>query len=295
MNEKKSGKTYSKGALTISFIYFVFGTLWIFFSDNILEKMSPDMEFYARVQTYKGWFYVVITTLLIFSLLKVYISRKNKAIYQLTIKETELEKELEEKEALLKEVHHRVKNNLQTLTSLITLRSGSLTENMGEFQVEKIIEQIHSLSLIYDKVYQEDQPSRSNMKAYIHDMASYLQTCSPNSDKVVIKYDIEDITVSIDQAVSFGIILNEILSNSFRHAFPDVIEGIIKIKFHQNDKINYLQIEDNGKGFNPGIVNPGIVNNGFGFELIEMLTLQLNGKLKISSKPGSTKIQLNFS
>jgi two-component sensor histidine kinase len=262
--------------------------LWIFFSDIILEKLSPNIEFYTHAQTYKGWFYVVITTILIFSLLKIYISNKNAAIYSLSLKEEELKKELSDKELLLNEVHHRVKNNLQMLGSLIRLRIDSSIPPACVSSVEKIADQIQSLSLIYEAAYQEKQPSSIGINSYIRDITGYLHSGHPEPEKITVEYKVADSTISMDKAIPLGIIISEILSNSFEHAFDERTEGLIKLQFKIDNDKSYLLIEDNGIGFNPD------EGDGIGLDLLHMLTDQLEGEIEIISKPGSTKTVLSF-
>ncbi len=279
----------SFGALNISAVYLTFGMLWIFFSDMLLEKLSPNIAVYTQFQTYKGWFYVFISTLLIYSLLRIYIAKKNTAISSLELKEKELKQELSEKDLLFKEVHHRVKNNLQILTSLIGFRIESDPLPVGRSTIRKIAEQIQSLSLIYESVYQEKNLSCISIASFIKDIAGYLHSNSPELGHITLEYDIEDEQLNIEKAVPFGIIISESLSNSFRHAFPDGADGFIKIKFYRYNSTNIFMLEDNGCGF---AAVPD--DSSLGFRLIRMLTQQLNGEVEIKSEPGTTRIELKF-
>jgi len=279
----------SYGAISISAVYLLFGMLWIFFSDALLEKISPDLEVYAKFQTYKGWLYVIITTVLIYSLLKIYISHKNVAIDALRVKEAELKKELTEKELLLNEIHHRVKNNLQMLSSLIMLRQDYKSPDTSSDIISRITEQIHSISLIYEQVYQQKLLSGINIDSYIHDIAAYLHCACPEPERIDLSLKIENRLVSIDLAVPIGIIINEILSNAFTHAFPDGRGGRIEVRFSSEGGGNSLIIEDNGIGF-----DQDKTGSNLGLDLIDMLSEQLGGDLKITSEPGRTKFSLSF-
>ena len=110
------------GPIVISTIYFTFGFCWIFFSDRILNRLSQSHDFYVKFQTYKGWIYVLITTGLIYTLLKIYSNYKEKSILLLKEHKKIISENLEEKEALIKEIYHRVKNNLQIMISFLRLK-----------------------------------------------------------------------------------------------------------------------------------------------------------------------------
>jgi two-component sensor histidine kinase len=108
----------SRGPLVISAVYFTFGFLWILISDEALKLLAPGPEAYQRLQTGKGWIYVGITTVLIYLLLRAYAKRKEGALHELNRQQQVLRDVLEEKEELIRELHHRVKNNLQLVISL---------------------------------------------------------------------------------------------------------------------------------------------------------------------------------
>jgi two-component system, sensor histidine kinase PdtaS len=191
---------------------------------------------------------------------------------------------LQEKEWLVKEIHHRVKNNMQIVMSLLNTQSAYL-ENDALTAIRDSQHRMQAMSLIHQKLYQSENTASINMSAYIRDLINYLQESYNVNKQVHFDMDIESIDLDVVQAVPVGLILNEAITNSIKYAFPKKNEGVIGIVMKQiaNDRL-LLSITDNGIGFNPNFSFNG--NNSFGMTLIHGLVKQLAGDITITSQPG---------
>ncbi|MCF7928686.1 MAG: sensor histidine kinase [Spirochaetales bacterium] len=287
----KTKKSFVTGPVLISGIYFLFGFLWILLSDRILLTVAPSPEVFARIQTYKGWVYVLITTILIYALLHLYRAKKERALDSLRVNQEKLKRNLAEREVLLREIHHRVKNNMQIVISLIRLKTGGLSNKEVSTLLEEINNRIYSIALIHEHIYKSDNFTEVDMKSYIESFSSHLVQSSPHmTENISMEIDVEDLPMHIDQAVSCGIILNEALNNCLQHAFPGERKGTVSIRFfHDEDSSCLLQVEDDGQGFD---------SNGregsFGLEIIRILAEQINARLAVNSGKGGTLISLTL-
>lgn len=200
--------------------------------------------------------------------------------------EEKINNALKEKETLLKEIHHRVKNNLQIIISLLKLHSDHANDpNFSELVAESQ-NRIISMSLIHEKLYVNTDLSRINLLEYSESLFQKLQSIY-NKNLVKLELDIpEDLFFEIDKMIPVGLIMNEVLSNSFKYAFPDQ-SGIITISM----KDNVLSIADDGVGF----IGKGKSkkNKGFGMQLMELLSDQVSASFNISTLKG-TKVTLTF-
>lgn len=229
---------------------------------------------------------LVLLVLIAFILLKFYKDR-NFAAKQLEEKNSIIEEALSERELLLKEIHHRVKNNLQIISSLLSIQSDS--DSSAQQVIKTSQNRIRAMALIHEKLYQSEQLNSLNAKQYIESLIFQYQTGYTDHGKdPVFKSQLEDIALSLDKLVPIGLILNECITNSIKHADPSQTNSIIQISFNRmNDKI-FLIITDNGSGFDLEKTKPNL-----GLRLIEGLAGQLNGILRITTKNG-TRYNISF-
>ena len=192
-----------------------------------------------------------------------------------------------EKEILLREIHHRVKNNLQTIVSLLSTRSAYLSREALR-AIQEIQNRVFSISLIHQKLYQGENVAFMRMSAYLPDLVNYLRDIYDIGNQISFRLDIADVEVGISQAVSIGLILNEALTNAIKHAFP--IKGrhnTVIVEMVTADRgIIHLKIADNGIGL------PTQPNNNasgtLGLRLMKGLTADLGGSFSIESQNGTT-------
>ena len=200
---------------------------------------------------------------------------------------------LKEKETLLKEVYHRVKNNLQVVTSLLNLQVRTLPEGSGREALKESAGRVRAMSLVHEKLYQSGNLSSIALGDYIEDLCRRL-VAATGADKrgVALTTDIEAIEIGLETAVPLGLLLNELVSNSLKHAFPEERMGTVSIslKRAENGAIRLL-VADDGVGMPPGMDSSS--SPSLGLKLVSTLIAQLDGRLDIDSSQG-TRISVLF-
>ncbi|MBN1327299.1 MAG: response regulator [Candidatus Cloacimonetes bacterium] len=178
--------------------------------------------------------------------------------------EEDLQKAIQEKELLLLELYHRTKNNMQVIISMLHMRS-NLIDKENRLEIIKDIEnKIRTMALVHQKLYESKDLSQVNLKNYFTGLVDLLIQCYFSDEQShEIKLELEDINVLIDVAIPFGLILNELLTNAIKHAFPDNRKGVIEIKLTENeDKQLILEVNDNGIGVEPDFITNSLKNHG---------------------------------
>lgn len=186
---------------------------------------------------------------------------------------------IREKEALLKEVHHRVKNNLQIIASLMNLQSASTADPIFLNLIRECRNRISSMAIIHEMLYQSKDLSKINSSEYIRQLVLSLESSFCSSDiKVNFDLDLDDqIFLEADRMIPLGLILNEIISNTYKYAFPKTDVGNIQIVFRCDNKRHYLHIKDNGVGLPPDFDVEK--SSSLGLQLIVTLSEQLDAEL----------------
>jgi len=204
--------------------------------------------------------------------------------------EESLKRALKEKEILLKEIHHRVKNNLNVVASLLSLQADEV-KSVEDAQTAFLesYNRVYSMALVHENLYRTESFSEVDMKSYINTILDELIQGSSRRDKIELYQKVEDIHLDITYAVPCGIILNELLTNILKHAFPNGKGGYISVLLKQLEKGGYeLRVHDNGIGISEKIdyETPATL----GLKLVHLLTEQIHGKLQIEGKEGTTFI-----
>ncbi|MEP0365374.1 MAG: histidine kinase dimerization/phosphoacceptor domain -containing protein [Cyclobacteriaceae bacterium] len=225
-----------------------------------------------------------ILILLIAFLLAQRIQR-NKASRVLKIKNEAISTALFEKEILLKEIHHRVKNNLQTISSLLNLQS----RYVGEEAKDAVTEgknRVKTMALIHQKLYQSDNLKGIVFSEYLQGLVDILfRSYGVNQERIRLKTDIEPLNLDVDTAIPLGLILNELICNSLKYAFPNGQEGEIKITLKQTgQKLNMIMM-DSGVGIPQGFDLKNA--KSFGMKLIHTLAEKLEASIKIEHSEGT--------
>ena len=196
---------------------------------------------------------------------------------------------LEEKEWLVKEIHHRVKNNLQVVISLLNTQSSYMEDPIAYQAIRESQHRMQTISLIHQKLYQSDNLSMVNMPAYIGDLVQYLSSSFDVAGRIDFQLDISDIDLEVTKSVPLGLILNEAITNSLKYAFPDRRSGSIHITLTMATADQYeLTVRDNGVGLSVEI-DPVKVKT-LGMSLMRGLSKQLNGTFSILNIKGLTII-----
>lgn len=200
--------------------------------------------------------------------------------------EAAIKESLHEKETLLKEIHHRVKNNLQLVSSLLQLQSGYIRDPDALAVFTESQSRIRSMALIHEKLYQSPSLACIDFAEYVRGLvALLLRTYNPRTDAIAVELRIEAIALNLDTAIPFGLILNELISNSFKHAFPAPRGGLIQVTLTPalGDTFE-LTVRDNGVGLPPGF--DWTQSPSLGWRLIRILTDQIQGRLQVQSQRG---------
>jgi two-component sensor histidine kinase len=200
-----------------------------------------------------------------------------------------LDKKNAENEILLKEIHHRVKNNLEIVTSLLALQSAQIDDPKTKDAITESQSRINSIGIIHQKLYQGTNLGKVEMKDYLLSLSESIMDSFGVEDRIELKIVMENLDLDIDTAIPLGLIINELLTNSIKYAFPRDQKGTITIKLEkQNNTILHLEVSDNGIG-KTDIIH----GTGFGKKLIALLTQQLNGTMKEVIQNGTT-ISIDF-
>ncbi|WP_405409910.1 sensor histidine kinase [Maribacter sp. Asnod1-A12] len=207
-----------------------------------------------------------------------------------------LANQVHEKENLLKEVHHRVKNNLQTVSSLLSLQSRNIETGPMKGLLKGTQNRVIAMAMVHEMLYMRNDISHIEYKSYVQELGEYLiRSIKGNDNNVDLKIDIPDIKLGIDTAIPLGLLINETLTNALKYGIESDNEGEISIKLQQDiEKENcyILEIGDNGIGF-PETINHKNTKS-LGLKLIHNLTRQLRGTIKRDNSKKGTNYVIRF-
>ncbi len=187
-----------------------------------------------------------------------------------------LRKSLEEKELLLKEIHHRVKNNFQVISSLLNLQSESIQDPEAAQAFMESQNRIKSMALIHERLYQSESLERIDFSDYVNSMAGEISSSfAASAERIRIETELERVELSIDAAIPLGLIVNELITNAYKYAFPNKARGRILVRLKEvGNSVLRLTVSDDGVGM-PQAVD---AHQGLGFVLVEALVAQLKGR-----------------
>jgi two-component sensor histidine kinase len=213
------------------------------------------------------------------------------SIDNLTKTQSELSSKNDENVLLLKEIHHRVKNNLEVVSSLIALQSAQINDPAIQEAMQASQNRVASMGILHQKLYQSEHLAFIEMKNYFMHLTENILDSYSSAGKVEVEFDMEKIDLDIDTAVPIGLIVNELMTNALKYAFPQGQIGKIKLSLlNLGNETLKLIISDNGIG-KP--LNALPIGTGFGTQLVDLLTKQLGGKLTQNIENG-TQITIQF-
>jgi two-component sensor histidine kinase len=191
-----------------------------------------------------------------------------------------------ENELLLKEIHHRVKNNLEVVSGLLALQSSQVKEQSTKDAIQESQNRVNSIGIVHQKLYQGTNLGAIEMKDYVLNLSESILDSFGAEEKITLELAMENFDLDIDTAIPLGLIINELITNTIKYAFPNNQKGKLVIKLEkQHDTILHLVVSDNGVG-KSGITH----GTGFGGQLISLLTQQLNGTMIEENQNGTTVI-----
>ncbi|MEZ4937949.1 MAG: sensor histidine kinase [Crocinitomicaceae bacterium] len=264
------------------------GILW--FANNYFDENLIFLQYEVQHFSLVIGFEVVSILFIGIYLMYEYVSYMNTAQKHLKELNQELEKrnelisnQNEEKTVLVKEIHHRIKNNLQIIISLLRMQREEMATKEAQDSFSEAINRIMTMSLIHQKLYKEEELSKIDLKSYIQELVEDLISVSLWRDKVHLEVESNIEHMGLDMVVPLGLLINELVSNSLKYAFIENDGGEIKIRINQSGGSYGFAYYDNGIW-----KEPKEKGAGFGTELIDILTEQLNGTKKFNIENGTS-------
>jgi two-component sensor histidine kinase len=254
---------------------------------NKLQQINLTQDrLYRNIAIAGGCFLAVILTLL-------YRQYREKQKNNIVIirKNEQLQHYLDEKEWLLKEIHHRVKNNLQIVMSLLNSQSAYIDNEPARKAIHDSQHRVYAMSLIHQKLYGGENLASVSLPVYIRELGTYLSESFDTGNRIHIVYDIAALEMDVGQAVPLGLILNEAITNAIKYAFPGEMSGTITISLVSLPDHQYLlSVSDNGVGMPPSSIARA---GSLGMSLMQGLSVDLDGSFSIEHRNGTT-IRITF-
>ena len=277
----------------------------IFNENNIKKQTQQEMlyafnktqelnaiELKAKEKQSKLYSYLAGLGLVLALVLSVFFYRNKKQNIKLAKQKKLLEATLDEKNTLLKEVHHRVKNSFQIVSSLLYLQSENIEDKEAKIAIKEAENRVRSMVLIHQKLYSKDELVGINTKDYFQDLTKDIfESHQFQEQTIAYELNVEPLILDLETITPIGLILNELIVNTLKHAFETVTDSsklIITFSKQQNELL--LVVKDNGKGF-----EGDIKNTSFGIKLIKALSKKLKATINYASKPNhGTEITMNI-
>jgi two-component sensor histidine kinase len=244
---------------------------------NILEDFSSEKERSEEMKT---------AVLNILEDLGVEKTRLQQTQEEVLRSEEAIRASLREKETLLKEIHHRVKNNLQVIASLLRLQARYLKDDESRAIFEESQNRVHSISLVHEKLYRADDLARIDFNDYLVTLTRGLTDSWGSGSSIQVNVQAEGVQLTVDTAIPCGLIVTELVTNALKHAFPNGSRGAILVAAQNRDGCMTLTVQDDGRGLPEKI--DFRKSGSLGLELVNSLVRQLGAKLGIIRSPGTT-------
>ena len=233
-----------------------------------------------------------IVVLLIAGFLFYQFREKAKISSILEEKNQKISETLEERETLLKEIHHRVKNNLQVISSLLNLQAGSLDDEAAIDAVREGQNRVKSMALIHQRLYSADDVRGVNVQEYLENLTKELFSAfGVDHENVESRIETNNIKMDIDTIIPLGLIINELITNSLKYAFGKNLKGLLEIQLQEKEDKLLVEVRDNGKGMDEEAIKN---SNSFGWKMINSLGRKLKAEINVINQEG-TLVQLSLS
>lgn len=244
------------------------------------ENTIALQEIQIKKQQTRQHLIIIITFLLLLLLVLAY-----KAISNNVKKNRLLQSKHAEKEFLLKEIHHRVKNNLEIVSSLLSLQASLITDPKILDAMEQSQHRVHSMGMIHQKLYLGEKLATIEMKDYFKNLSDYIIHSFGKYERITVNIEMKELELDVDLAIPIGLIVNELITNSLKYAFPDDRKGNIILSLTKKQDLLLLEVGDDGIGMYHDSLKSG---TGFGAHLVNLLVKQLDGKMELLTNLGTT-------
>jgi two-component sensor histidine kinase len=259
--------------------------------------LAPASDYAIVHRNWQPWT-VLAVGMLFASLLEMMIllmTERSAAIQRVVEQRTaQLRDALKEKETLLQEIHHRVKNNLQVISSLINIQLRKLEPGSARHALQECQTRVQAIALIHEKLYQSRDYSRVPFSQYARGLATNVFHASGSSPGAVkLEIEVGEVALAVDKAIPCGLILNELLTNALKHAFPQERRGTVRVELHQTAAGSVrLAVKDDGVGL-PADLDVR-QSDTLGMQLVRTLAEQLAAKLEVSRTAAGTSFEVVF-
>ncbi|NKI27190.1 sensor histidine kinase [Arenibacter sp. 6A1] len=193
--------------------------------------------------------------------------------------------QVQKKELLIQEIRHRVRNNFEVVSSLLALQAAYVKDQKLKDSLHHFQTRIQSMNMIHQNLCQGHQCEAIEMSGYFKNLGAYMLHTYGLADRVLIKYELEKTSLPIDMAISLGLLVNELLTNCLKHAFPDGLRGTISIGLIKTPLHLKLWVSDDGVGMGNVM---GTTDSGFGTQLMHLLAKQLDGEMRLNKNAGTS-------
>ena len=209
---------------------------------------------------------------------------KKKTSDLLAVKNAQITASLEERETLLKEIHHRVKNNLQVISSLLKLQAGSLEDEAAVDAVKEGQHRVKSMALIHQKLYSAEDIRGVDVQDYFENLIDELKQAF-GATEVRSEVNTSGLKMDIDTVIPLGLIMNELITNAFKYAFDDLENGRLDLSIVEGGDQLMVILKDNGKGLDQSTIE---ASNSFGWKMIRSLSRKLKAEIEVVNNQGTT-------
>lgn len=238
-----------------------------------------------------GGLIILLLVIILFAAYALKFKRREKQLSlknnQIQVQHKQIEQSLREKEALIREIHHRVKNNLQIINSMLNLQIGKLSDEKTESIFFEAKQRISAIALTHQMLYQKETLSNINLSEYIETLVRQIEA-SMSSPYIELEVDVKDqkSRLTIDGAVPLGLVINELLTNAYKHAFPKGRKGTITVSLDETPDSFTISVKDDGIGLPPDFNYSD--STTLGMELVYILVEQLDSKLQVENHQGTS-------
>jgi len=259
-------------------------------SGTIAYLSQENLKAKIEIQKSKIKFIILLSILGLFIslsiMLIILLRQRSKYNREIANKNQIISKNLAEKDILMQEIHHRVKNNLQLISSLLSLQSRIVDDKKAADALLQSQSRVISISLIHETLYKEDPSTQADLKEYLTSLSQRIfETYNIQGDKIKLSLDLQHTNMDVGDLIPLGLIINELITNSLKHAFAISNEGCIWISSYRKENSLYIKIKDNGTG-----IESAAMDSGFGTKLIDTFSKRLNAQIERNYSDGTEVI-----